>query len=144
DQEMGTTPSVGTSPTVGFIPTRPLAAAGAVIDPLVSVPTAKSASRAATAAPLPELDPHACRFRAYGLRVRPPCALHPDVECVDLMLAHSLRLVLPSTTIPASRSRRTSGASRSGGTSARASEPAVDARPAVSMLSFTSTARPCS
>ena len=62
--EIGTTPSVGTSPTVGFNPTSPQAAAGAVIDPFVSVPTANAASRAAIAAPLPELDPHAVRLSA--------------------------------------------------------------------------------
>ena len=142
--EIGITPSVGTRPTVGFIPTSPHAAAGAVIEPLVSVPTAKGASRAATAAPLPELDPHAVRLRAYGLRVSPPWALQPDVECSSRMLAHSLRLVLPSTTMPASRRRRTSVASRAGGSSASARDPAVEASPAVSMLSLTSTGRPCS
>src|SRR4051812_19257682 len=79
--EIGTTPSVGTSPTVGFSPTTPQQAAGEVIEPLVSVPTANAANRAATAAPLPELDPEAVRFSAYGLRVSPPWALQPEVEC---------------------------------------------------------------
>ncbi len=63
-KEIGTTPSVGTRPTVGFIPTSPHAAAGAVIEPLVSVPIANGASRAATAAPLPELEPQAVRLSA--------------------------------------------------------------------------------
>ena len=63
-EEIGTIPVVGTSPTVGFSPTSPQAAAGAVIDPLVSVPIAKGARRAATAAPLPELEPHAVRLSA--------------------------------------------------------------------------------
>ena len=62
--EIGTTPSVDTSPTVGFSPTSPQAAAGAVIEPFVSVPIAKGAKRAATAAPLPELEPQAVRLRA--------------------------------------------------------------------------------
>ena len=75
----------------------------------------------------------------------PPYALQPEVERSSRRLAHSLRLALPSTTMPASRSRATSGASsRGGGMSASASEPAVVARPAVSMLSFTSTGMPCS
>src|SRR3954452_23408162 len=143
-KEIGTTPSVGTRPTVGFIKTRTHAADGAVIEPLVSVPTANGASRAAIAAPLPELEPQAVRLRAYGLRVSPPWALHPDVACSSRMLAHSLRLVLPSTTMPASRSRRTRIASWAGGSSARASEPALEASPAVSTLSLTRTARPCS
>ncbi len=63
-EEIGTMPSVGTSPTVGFIPTQPQAAAGAVMEPLVSVPIAYGASRAPMAAPLPELEPHAVRFSA--------------------------------------------------------------------------------
>src|SRR3954447_6219371 len=60
------------------------------------------------------------------------------------MLAHSLRLVLPSTTMPASRRRRTSAASCAGGVPTRAREPAVVDRPAVSTLSLISTGRPCS
>ena len=62
--EIGTTPSVGTTPTVGLNPTQPLNAAGQVIEPSVSVPTAYDATPAATAAPLPELEPPADRFRA--------------------------------------------------------------------------------
>jgi hypothetical protein len=62
--EIGTTPLVLTVPTVGLIPTQPQKAAGAVIDPSVSVPTANGASRAATAAALPELDPQADRLSA--------------------------------------------------------------------------------
>ncbi len=49
---------------MGLIPTQPLNAAGQVIDPSVSVPTAYDVMPAATAAPLPELDPPAERFRA--------------------------------------------------------------------------------
>ena len=111
DAEIGTTPVVGTSPTVGFSPTQPLNAAGHVMEPSVSVPIAYGARPAATAAPLPELDPPADRLRAYGLRVRPPYALQPEVEASSRRLAHSDRLVLPRTTMPASRSRRTSTAS---------------------------------
>ena len=62
--EIGTTPGVGTVPTVGLIPTHPLNAAGQLIEPSVSVPTAKGARPAATAAPLPELEPPADRFSA--------------------------------------------------------------------------------
>ncbi len=51
-------------PTVGLIPTQPLKAAGHVIDPSVSVPTANGVMPAATAAPLPELEPPADRLRA--------------------------------------------------------------------------------
>src|SRR3954453_508545 len=141
---MGTTPSVETSPTVGLMPTQPLKAAGQEIDPSVSVPIANGGMPAATAAPLPELDPPADLFIAYGLRVRPPYALQPDAELSSRMLAHSLRFALPITTIPAWRRRVTRAASRLGfGCSARASEPAVVGRSAVSMLSFTRTGRPC-
>src|SRR5690348_6435681 len=91
DQEIGTIPSVGSSPTVGFSPTQPLNAAGQEIEPSVSVPIANGASRAATAAPLPELEPPAERLSAYGLRVRPPWPLHPEVECDPRMFAHSVR-----------------------------------------------------
>jgi hypothetical protein len=145
DGEMGTTPVVGTRPTVGLNPTHPLKAAGHGMDPSVSVPMANGASPAATAAPLPELDPPADRFSAYGLRVRPPYALHPEVEDSSRMFAHSDRFVLPSTTMPASRSLWTSRASRPGlGMPVSVSDPAVVARSQVSMLSFTSTARPWS
>ena len=66
DAEIGTTPVVGTTPTVGFSPTQPLNAAGHEMEPSVSVPTAYGARPAATAAPLPELDPPADRFRRTG------------------------------------------------------------------------------
>ena len=72
EREIGTTPVGGHRPTVGLIPTQPLKAAGQVIEPSVSVPTANGARPAATAAPLPELEPPADRLSAYGLRVSPP------------------------------------------------------------------------
>src|SRR3954469_19872913 len=87
--ETGTTPAVDTVPTVGLIPTQPLSAAGQVIEPSVSVPTASRASPAATAAPLPELEPPEERLSAYGLRVSPPKALHPEVDSSSRKLAHS-------------------------------------------------------
>src|SRR6516225_4228525 len=99
-------------PTVGFSPTTPFTAAGQVIDPLVSVPIAASTSPAATAAPLPDEEPHGLRSRAYGLRVWPPTALQPEMEAFDLMFAHSDRFVLPRITASADRNRLTRGASR--------------------------------
>src|SRR4029453_15749076 len=113
--EIGTMPCCGISPTVGFRPTMPFSAAGQTIEPFVSVPMARSASPAATAAPDPLDEPPAERLRAYGLRVRPPYALQPEEDAERRKLAHSLRLVLPRITQPASRSRRTSGASSGGG-----------------------------
>src|SRR5882757_7031944 len=94
------------------MPTSPFIDAGQVIEPSVSVPIAAAARLAATAAPLPELDPQALRSSAYGLRVWPPTALQPLTELVERMLAHSDRLVLPRITAPAARRRATSGASR--------------------------------
>ena len=120
----------------------PLTLAGQVIDPSVSVPIAAQAMPAATAAPLPDDDPQAFLSIACGLRTRPPTALQPLVERLERMLAHSDRLVLPSTTPPASRSRAISGASRPVMLSLSARLPAVVGHSRVSILSFTSTVRP--
>src|ERR1035438_3563279 len=118
---------------------------GDTMDPSVSVPTAAAHKFAAVAAPDPELDPDVLRSNAYGLRVKPPRPDHPDVECVDRKLAHSLRLVLPRITAPASRRRFTIKASAGGLEPARASDPAVVIMlSAVAMLSLISTGMPCS
>src|SRR5690606_22623250 len=53
----GITPTRLTSPTVGFSPTTPQAAAGQVIEPFVSTPSATGAYPSATAAADPELEP---------------------------------------------------------------------------------------
>src|SRR5262245_38456995 len=103
-----------TNPTVGLMPTRLHIEDGQMIDPSVSVPIATAHRLAATAAPEPALDPHGLRSSAYGLRVCPPRALHPDDERVDRMFAHSDRFVLPSSTAPAARSFATTVASRAG------------------------------
>src|SRR5690606_29128694 len=125
-------------------PTTPLTLAGQVIEPSVSVPIAAHAMPAATAAPLPDEEPQALRSIACGLRVSPPIALHPLVLRLERMLAHSDRLVFPSTTPPASRSRAISGASRPVRLSASARLPAVVGHSRVSMLSLTSTVLPLS
>src|SRR3982750_1219607 len=109
---IGTTWVRLTRPTVGLKPTMPFIAAGQGIDPSVSVPIAAGTIPAATAAPLPEEEPHGLRLSACGLRVWPPTALQPEIELLDLILAHSERLVLPRITAPAALSRATSGASR--------------------------------
>src|SRR3954471_17705215 len=103
-----------TRPTVGLIPTRPFAPGGPTIDPSVSVPTPTAARLAAMAAPVPELEPHGLRSSAYGFRHWPPWALQPLDAWLERMLAHSLRLVLPWMTAPASRSRRATVASSRG------------------------------
>src|SRR3954447_6977215 len=101
DAEIGIIPDRLTSPTVGFNPTSPQLFDGETIDPSVSVPTPTAHRLAATAAPVPELDPEALRSSAYGLRVNPPRPLHPLVDVLARKLAHSLRFVLPRMTAPA-------------------------------------------
>tara|TARA_B100001057_G_scaffold477309_1_gene546358 strand:+ start:1174 stop:1389 length:216 start_codon:yes stop_codon:yes gene_type:complete len=61
--EMGIIPDLLISPTVGFIPTIPFALDGQTIDPLVSVPIAKTVRLEDTATPEPELDPQGFRER---------------------------------------------------------------------------------
>src|SRR4051794_25116420 len=134
-----------TSPTVGLRPTSPQLFDGETIDPSVSVPTPTAHRLAATAAPVPELDPEQLRSSAYGLRVSPPRPLQPLVEVLARKFAHSLRFVLPRMTAPAARSFWTTNASFAGFAPTRASDPAVVCiLSAVSMLSFTRTGMPCS
>src|SRR5206468_13119615 len=132
------------SPSVGLMPTSEHAADGQTIDPSVSVPTPTAARLAATAAPVPELDPQGLRSRTYGLRHCPPRPLQPLDECAERKFAHSLRFVLPRITAPAARRRATNGASRRAEAPASASEPAVVIiRSPVAMLSLISTGTPC-
>src|SRR5437588_8412897 len=111
-------------PSVGLMPTRPDADDGQTTEPSVSVPMPTAARLAAIADPVPELDPHALRSSTYGFFVSPPRPLQPLVECVERKFAHSLRLVLPRITAPASRKRDTMKASRAAWFSASASDPA--------------------
>src|SRR6185369_18087059 len=103
-----------TSPTVGLSPTSEQAAAGDVMEPSVSVPTATVQQFDAAAIAEPELEPEGVRSSAYGLRACPPRADQPLEACVERKFAHSVRFVLPSTIAPAARSRRTTNASRVG------------------------------
>src|SRR5437762_11926260 len=98
-------PDRETRPTVGLIPTSALVPEGHTMDPSVSVPTPTAERFAATATPVPELEPQGFRSRAYALRHCPPRPLQPLTEWVDRKLAHSLRLVFPRITAPASLSR---------------------------------------
>src|SRR5882724_8891325 len=133
-----------TSPSVGLMPTSELLFDGDTIEPSVSVPIAAAARFAATALPDPELDPDGLRSSAYGFLVWPPRPLQPLDECVDRKFAHSLRLVLPRMTAPASRNRAATKASRAAWFFARASDPAeVAILSAVSMLSLITTGMPC-
>src|ERR1700680_3328421 len=118
--DMGTTPARLVRPTVGLMPTSALMAEGQRIDPSVSVPSDAAARFAAMAAPEPELEPQGERSSTYGLRVCPPRPLQPLEEASPRKFAHSLRLVLPRITAPASRSFRATKASRGGLGSSRA------------------------
>src|SRR5881394_3431038 len=132
------------NPSVGFMPTIPFADDGQTIDPSVSDPTAATQRFADVAAPEPELEPHALRSSAYGFLVKPPRPLHPLMEWLERMLAHSLKFVLPRITAPASRSLFATPESCAGLDPSSASDPAVVCmRSAVSMLSLISTGMPC-
>ena len=134
---IGIMPERLTRPTVGLIPASPLDEEGHTIDPSVSVPIAAAHKFAEVAAPDPELEPQALRSRAYGFLVSPPRPLHPLVEWLERMFAHSLKLVLPRITAPASRSLRATPESCDGLDPTSASEPAVVCIwSAVSMLSL--------
>src|SRR5260370_40974381 len=133
-----------TRPTVGLIPASPLDDEGQTIDPSVSVPMPAAAMLAEIPAPVPELDPHGLRSSAYGFFVNPPRPLHPLVEGLDRMFAHSLRLVLPRITAPAARNRCATKESLVGFEPISASDPAVAIMwSAVSLLSLISTRMPC-
>ncbi len=97
--ESGMMPSRLESPIVGRNPNRSSLAAGLRMDPQVSVPIPAAAKLAATAAPVPPLDPPGLRRRSYGLRVCPPSEL-----TVVMPYASSCRFVLPRMMAPAPRS----------------------------------------
>ena len=62
--EIGTMPLRLTSPTVGLRPTSAWTELGQTIEPSVSVPTPTAARLAATAAPVPDEEPHGVRSSA--------------------------------------------------------------------------------
>ncbi len=120
-------PSMLDSPLVGRRPTRSFCAAGIRMDPHVSLPHPTAAKLAATAAPVPPLEPPGLRVGSYGLRVWPP-----RDPMVVIPLASSCMFDLPRITAPASRSRATWKASSGATFDARASEPALVGRSWVS------------
>src|SRR5664279_61505 len=135
--EMGIMPVREISPTVGLMPTIPQLLDGETMEPSVSLPTATAQRLDATAVPEPELDPDGLRSNAYGFLVRPPRPLHPLVEWLERMFAHSLRLVLPRITAPAARNLCATKESFCGFEPTSASDPAVVImRSVVSMLSL--------
>ena len=88
------------------MPTVPVTCAGWRMEPPVSEPSARGASKAATAAADPPPEPPGMRSRSHGLWVG------PYAECsVDDPIANSSMFVLPSGTRPAARERATTVAS---------------------------------
>src|SRR5579864_2760590 len=125
-----------TNPTAGLIPANPFDDDGHTIDPSVSVPMPTAARFAEIPAPVPELDPHGFLSSAYGFFVCPPRPLHPLIEWLERIFAHSLKFVFPKITAPAARNFFAMNASFGGFEPTSASDPAVVCiRSAVAMLS---------
>ena len=87
-------------PYVGRRPTLPQSAAGCLIEPPVSEPSAHGASPAATAAAEPPPEPPGTRVGSHGLRVGPYAEFS-----VDEPIANSSVFVLPSTRRPCALQR---------------------------------------
>jgi hypothetical protein len=104
-----TSPYRETRPYEGLMPTTPQNAAGQRTDPPVSLPSARSASPAATAAADPPEEPPGTRSGSWGFRVGP----NSDVSVV-VPIPNSSMLALPTTVAPASSSRSTTVASYGG------------------------------
>ena len=96
-------------PYVGRRPTLPQSAAGCLIEPPVSEPSAHGASPAATAAAEPPPEPPGTRVGSHGLRVGPYAEFS-----VDEPIANSSVFVLPSTRRPCALQRSTTVASYTG------------------------------
>ena len=121
------------------MPTTPHRAPGWRTDPPVSLPNPPSAEPAATAAAAPPDDPPGTRSVSHGFRLAPK----PEFS-VDDPMANSSRLVLPTITAPASRSRATAVASYGGTYPARICDEHVVSTPRVHRLSFSATGIPSS
>ena len=108
-------------------------------EPAVSVPSAPGTRRAATAAPLPPLEPPQIRSVSHGLWAGPKAWL-----VVDAPQANSCVLSFPTITAPACRRRATTVASTVATLSARTFDAAVVCVPATSITSFTPIGTPWS
>src|SRR5262245_52663044 len=118
---------MGTRPYDGFSPYTPQNADGMRIDPAPSEPCAIGPSPAATAAPAPALDPPVVIAVFQGCRVAPVRGQSPSP-----FQPNSGVVVLPRMIAPASRSRRTNGASVSGTRCSKMNEPPIVRTPRVS------------
>jgi hypothetical protein len=132
-------PASGTIPGPGFSPTTPQQAAGIRIEPPPSEPSASAAIPAASAAAPPPVEPPGVLLVSQGFLVAVNAA-----GSVNGQIANSGIWVLPITTHPAARSRRTSSSSRSAGSARVAADPARVGTPATSTLSLTATGTPAS
>src|SRR3954466_11110389 len=121
------------------MPTTPQRAAGWRIEPPVSEPSERDAKPAGTAAALPPLEPPGTRVGSHGLRVGPKAEFS-----VELPMANSSRLVLPTTTAPAAANRVTTVASYGGRQPSRMRDEQVVGMPRVQRLSFSATGTPAS
>src|SRR5712664_3743020 len=117
------------------MPTSPQCDAGIRIDPPVSDPIPPGTIRAATAAPVPPLDPPALRSRSHGFLVGGVYTPHAS-SCV---------VVFPRTIAPAALSLATAAESlRAGGVSFIAFDPQPVFQPATSKISLIATGIPLS
>jgi hypothetical protein len=129
---VGGTPVRAVRPTVGRSAATPHSAAGTRTLPPPSMPRAKAATPAATAAAEPEEEPPAWRAGSCGLRGVPQCGLRPVMPTPT-----SWQLALPSRMAPAARRAATQGASpATGRTEARKDVPAVVGWPTASTASM--------
>ncbi len=96
-------------PRAGLRPTSPQHAAGMRIEPPPSLPCASGTMPDATAAAAPPDEPPGVLSVSHGLRAGPKRR-----DSVTGTIPNSGRFVFPTSTKPASRSRRTTNASRSG------------------------------
>src|SRR5215470_13259710 len=131
------TPQRETRPYVGFSPTTPQNAAGWRIDPPVSVPRLAAHRPAATAAELPPELPPGTRVGSHGFFV----GWYAE-RSVELPIANSSQLSLPSTIASSARSRVTTVASYGGTQPARILDAAVVARPFVTSTSLSPIGTP--
>ena len=126
-----------TVPYVGRRPTTPQRAAGCLMEPPVSDPSAHGASPAATAAADPPEEPPGTRATSHGLNVGPYAEFS-----VDEPIANSSMFVFPSSERPRARQRSATVASYTGTYPARIFEPAVVSTPAVEMRSLNAIGMP--
>src|SRR2546425_7308190 len=110
DHDSAIAPCRDTRPNVGRSPETPQKEDGQRIDPQVSEPMANGTSADATAAPAPDDEPHVQRSRFQGLWAAPVSDASPFEY--PSPPASSIIASLPSRTAPASRSLRTTVASR--------------------------------